>query len=139
MRVLAISLLVGLVLISCKNKSKIVGEWTTQNKYEDKGTLIFKEDGNFISINSSGKIDNMGFKTNNIKYEFNGSKKPNWLDFVFYDSENKEEIVRMRGIIEFMSDNTARIGFLTNKSDMIEMLSRPHNFEECDSKIISRK
>ncbi len=139
MRILFIALLSSVILVSCKTKSKLVGEWTTQDKYEDKGTLIFKEDGTFISINSDGKIDNMGFKTNNIKYEFNQSKSPNWLDFIFYDSENKEEIVRMRGIIEFMSNNTARIGLVTNKSDLIEMLSRPHNFEECDSKIISRK
>jgi len=139
MRNFVIAFLATTLIISCKSKSKIIGEWTTQEKYDSKSTLIFNKDGSFISINSEGKIDNMGFKTKNIKYEINESTKPNWLDFVFYDSANKEEIVRLRGIIEFMSDNTARIGFLTNKSDMVEMLSRPHDFEECDSKIISRK
>jgi hypothetical protein len=126
-------------LVGCKSKSKIIGEWTTQDKYSDKGTLIFKEDGTFISINGDGKIDNMGFKTNRIKYELNQSKNPNWLDFVFFNADTNEEIVRMRGIIEFLSDNTARIGFMANKSDLIEMLSRPKSFEECEEKIISKK
>ena len=137
-RLLAV-LLVVMLLYSCNGKNKIVGEWSAKGTYEANEMLIFKDDGTFLSVKGENGETSFGFKVGKAKFELNTSKSPNTIDYVFFDSDGKEEVVRLRGIVEFLGQNVARLGFNTNKRDLIEMMSRPKNFNDCDIKMISRK
>lgn len=130
-------LFAALFMISCSKNNKLVGEWKPEGDNE-KGSLIFNKNETFVGINEDGETDGMGFSSKNIKYKTDFSKTPAHLDLIILSNEN-EEMFRMRGIIEFLSDNTARIGFNTKKRDLIEMLSRPKSFADADSKVIRRR
>lgn len=129
--------LATLIFCACSNKNKIVGEWKTEGENE-KGSFIFNKDGTIVAIDEYGKTDDMGFKSKNIKYKTDFSKTPAHLDYVFFNDEN-EEVFRLRGIIELLSDNTIRIGFNTNKEGFMEVLSRPKSFTDADSRILRRR
>ncbi|HPH93244.1 MAG TPA: hypothetical protein PLZ68_20635 [Ferruginibacter sp.] len=127
------------LICSCGNKNKIVGEWTSTGQYEENEVLIFKEDGTMLAVRGKTGESTFPFKTGLVKYSLNTSTNPNQIDYIFYDQEGKEEIFKLKGIIEFLGETSARIGFNANKKELMDMLTRPKDFSSCDIKMLSKK
>ena len=131
-------IILAIAFSSCTNNNNLVGEWTSQDKYGVKETTIFKEDGSFIAIRDNKMVD-FNFKDKSFKYDVDESHSPHWLDVIVYDDENKEEIMRLKGIYEFLSKSTIRVYFSSEKADPTKILIRPKEFDKNDTEILTKK
>lgn len=86
------------------SNDKHIGEW----KGSEKSSLILDRNNHAILV-----FGNMVFGGENfmiqgkkpvIKYEIDYSKNPIWLDIVLYEEGNPSELLRLRGIVRFLTD-----------------------------------
>ena len=125
------------LLASCGKKDKLVGEWDSQEKYGDKSSWIFKEDGSVIVIKDGKEQNILGTeRKTSMKYSVDDSKNPKWFDIIINDDVNHEEVYRMKGIYDFLSDNTFKLCMPINKNDLP---MRPLEFVSENTVIFERK
>lgn len=135
--------------------SLIVGEWFGQNKKGEEMTWVFKEDKSFTIIKgnmvmkSTDLVEKMFMdtsvrpvhpalrgKTVTMVYETNLTPVPNHFDLVV--KANDEEVLRFKGLIEFLTDNKIRLYMaLDNTEDGMSV--RPSGFNDEDDIVYTRK
>ena len=98
-----------IVLFGClSSNNKHIGEWIGTDKSEI-GSLILNEGNSAVFVLDNQVLGGDGFEMNGIKsylkYEIDYSKEPIWLDLVLYEEGQKEEKVRLKGIIRFITEN----------------------------------
>lgn len=101
---------------------KHIGEW----KGTDKGktsSLILDENNHATLISENSVLGGEEFEIEGIKatmkYEIDYSKKPIWLDLVFYEQGKPKEKGRMKGIVRFITNNKIeyRLAFSGDRYD----------------------
>ena len=124
---LAISLfVVSIAFISFNGYSnaeeKHIGEWKGESMGEV-GSLVLDKTNNAVFFIGNEVMGGENFvfhgKRGNCKYEIDYSKNPIWLDIVVYEQDKTEEIVRLKGIVRFITDNKIeyRLSFDGNRFD----------------------
>lgn len=126
--------------VFCQNS--IVGEWETTVKNGQKATFLFKENGDFLLILGNTVIKNSDIENEVNKsinqesrivvfYEIKYDKNPNWIDIVYLDTKNNEEVIRTRSIVEFLTPTKIRLdfeNFITPGDSDIKDWLRPDDF-----------
>lgn len=123
---------------ACNKQPSIVGEWISEDNYGSKQTIIFKEDKSMIVIKNN-RVEDFDFEDKTLKYEVDNSKKPCWFDMIIYDDKNHEEIMRIKGLYEFLSENTFRLCINGGQRNLEESLQRPSSFEKRNTTIFTRR
>ena len=86
----------------------IVGEWAGTDKTEKTASFIFDKTHHLTMIMDGKVMSGVEHEENGkkvaIKYELDETKKPIWLDFVFYIDGVREDAKTAKGIIRFISD-----------------------------------
>ena len=131
-----------LVFAACSPDSKkqtIVGQWEGES-HGQKQTVIYNEDGSWTKIKGndvkmSSDIDDT---TKTLKYEVDYSKTPHAIDYVIFDKSNNEEVARLKGIFEFLSDKTMRFYMEEAKYNVEKALVRPKEFDESKTIVLTR-
>ena len=89
--------------------------------------IILKKDS-FALLKLDGKIfGDKDFIIDGVKaeckYEIDYSKKPIWLDIVFYEAETKFEFGRFKGIVKFLTNDKMifRVAFEGERKDKFDM------------------
>ena len=118
-----------ILMMNCSENSKnLVGEWKSEIRGYQTFDLVFKDSENLIYTAGievvGGKNYTIGGDKVDVKYEIDYSKKPIWLDIVFYEKDENKERVRVKYIIEFLTENKMLIA----GGDYPE--SRPKSFEK---------
>lgn len=128
----------SILLFACNKQPSLVGEWTSVDKHGKEEMTIFKEDKSMVIIKNN-KVKEFNFEDKSLKYEVDNSKTPNWFDMIVYDKKNNEEIMRVKGIYEFLSENTFRLCINGGKHDIEQALQRPSSFNEKNTTIFTKK
>jgi hypothetical protein len=104
-------LLIAVIFIfeSCSHPNeRHIGEWKNIDKDETTSLILDKSNHAILMVNNTvlgGKgFEIKGVKTE-VKYEIDYSKSPIWLDLVFYVQGEFQEKGRVKGIIQFITDN----------------------------------
>lgn len=137
MKKIILLLITALTISACSKQPEIIGEWTSEDEYGSKETIIFKEDKSMIVIKNN-RVEDFDFEDKTLKYEVDDSKTPCWFDMIIYDDKNHEEIMRIKGLYEFLSDNTFRLCINGGKRNLEESLQRPSSFEKRNTTIFTR-
>lgn len=127
-----------IVLFSCNKAPSITGEWISEDEYRSPETTIFKDDNTFIVIKDN-KVKEFDSENKSVTYELDDSHKPAWIDIIVTDKINKEEIMRIKGIYEFLSDNTIRMCINGGKYEVEKSLIRPSEFDKNNTHVLTRK
>lgn len=130
-------LCIGIALSGCGGGAgcNIVGEWEGEIKSKPT-TLIFNEDGSYITIKGNKVSSSSEEKDGkSAHWEVDCSKTPHYIDIVITDEDKQEEIARMKGLWEFLSENKVR--FYIAK-DMEKALVRPDAFDENKTVVLTR-
>lgn len=120
------------------NNSKIVGEWEIKSDYGEKESVIFKDDGTFISIKNN-KVQDFIMKDVILKYETRESKNPHQIDILIIDKEDKDVVMRIKGIYEFINDKTMRFFMNADSYNPEKLFIRPKSFSEGSSEKVWEK
>jgi hypothetical protein len=102
-------LLLSGILPSCHSKTeRHIGEWSGASTGDD-GSFVLREDHSAVLILGKHRIGGEVFKFHGtegvFKYEIDYTKDPVWLDFVVLEKGTNKELLRMKSIIRFISDN----------------------------------
>ena len=106
-------------------ETRHIGKWEGTDNTGKTAAIIFDKDG-YASLNMDGEV--LGGKRDTepiVKYEFDYSKKPIWLDLILCDISGKEK-ARMKSIVKFMADD--RMVWQTGD----DFTKRPAAFDESD-------
>ncbi|WP_298420371.1 hypothetical protein [uncultured Kordia sp.] len=105
-----------------------VGKWEGEDKGEI-GFLTLTEDG-YASFEINGQV--VGGRSYNIqgvnasmKYTVNNGMSPTGIDFIIIDSDSKEELGRLKGIIKMRSRNKMQMAMTFGGGS-----GRPTDFSE---------
>ena len=86
----------------------IVGEWKGSDKTGKSASFILDKTNHLTMIMDgkvmSGEEHEVNGKKVEIKYEVDETKKPIWLDFVFYIDGVRDDTKTAKGIIRFVTD-----------------------------------
>lgn len=87
----------------------IVGEWKGTDKTGKSASFILDKTNHLTMVMDGKVMSGLEHEVNGrkveIKYEFDESKKPIWLDFVFYFDGVRDDSKTAKGIIRFISDS----------------------------------
>lgn len=122
-----------IITIGCSNSSKNhIGEWESVIRGNGAMDLVFKNSENIIGTfgfetfgGENYVVDGVKYK---VKYEMDYSKKPIWLDIVYYKEENNEETGRIMYLIEFLTENKMRLASTNSPTER-----RPKTFEDTNN------
>lgn len=123
------------LLLSLQSNNKHLGEWEGDDG-SDVGYLILDEEG-YATLKADGQV--MGGKSAIVGgveaymlYEIDYESSPIEIDFIIHNLADDEEMGRLKGILEFIDDNTLKLalGFQG---------SRPENFGGSDAIVFTRK
>ncbi|CAN5133419.1 hypothetical protein BH09BAC5_BH09BAC5_27960 [soil metagenome] len=128
---------IALLFFSCSNHATLVGSWVNNDSYSEKKT-IFNQDGSLTVIKGNdvkgSTNEELGQK---LSWETDETKTPHWLTYVLVDTKSNETIMTIKGIYEFLDDNTVRICF-NSEYNKEKMLIRPTSFDEGETKVLKR-
>jgi hypothetical protein len=104
-----IVVLISVAILNCSSKNvRHIGEWKGTDKGKT-GSLIMDKTNHAIFVIDNQVLGGNDFVINGVKgeckYEIDYSKNPIWLDIVIYEKGKNEEKGRLKGIIEFITDN----------------------------------
>jgi hypothetical protein len=97
-----------ILIFGCSNSNqKHIGEWTGSDKVKT-GSLILYKGNSAVFVIGNQVLGGDNFEINGVKstlkYEIDYSKDPIWLDLVLYEEGQKQENVRLKGIIRFLTN-----------------------------------
>ena len=109
-------LILTIVIFGCSNSNqKHIGEWTCSDNTGETGSLILNKGNSAVFIVGNQVLGGDNFEINGVKatlkYEIDYSKDPIWLDLVIYEEGQKQETVRAKGIIRFLTNNKMEYRF----------------------------
>lgn len=85
---------------------EIIGEWIGIDKTGMKSTLILDKTNHATLVSNNqvlgeGERDGIKFE---CKYDFDYTKTPMWLDILLIHKESQKELLRIKGIVRFITD-----------------------------------
>ncbi len=137
-------LLFSLSLFSFSNPNeRHIGEWRGTDSKGNKGVLILGENQKFLF-----KMNNDSLKSDHVepdgrkvmlRYDIDYTRVPIWLDFVFYDKATNKEERRLKGIVQFVTDNKMmlRVNFSGKRDSVFDPEDSDHTImleKYCKSK-----
>ena len=94
-------------------EDKLIGKWEATDYLNNTSEFIFTEEKTAL-INIRGqRFGGTDFQINGkpveLKYRINDTKSPMWLDLIASEKESGTVLLKVKGIIEFISFNKAKI------------------------------
>ena len=106
-------------------ETRHLGKWEGTDNAGETASISFEKDGYVVLYRSGETLGDKRDREPLLKYEFDYSKTPIWLDFVIYDLQGKEH-GRMKSIVKFLADDKMVWRISENQSE------RPADFDEKD-------
>lgn len=128
-RVFGVVVLIGVVAAAmgavAAQDANYIGKWQGTDSSGGTATVIFGQDGSFTMFIDGTEVigDSADIK---VRYAFDLSKDPAWLDIIVYDADGKE-LGRMLSIVKFTDPDT----MLWRMYD--DHTVRPTEFDENDT------
>ncbi|MCI0486993.1 MAG: hypothetical protein L0229_10375 [Blastocatellia bacterium] len=108
-------------------EARHIGKWEGTDDSGKTASIRFDKEGYAILFMDGETIGGKKEGAPSVKYEFNHSKTPVWLDLIIYAPTGKE-IGRMRSIVKFLEADE----MLWRISD--DLSQRPTDFDEADKR-----
>ncbi len=125
---LFVAILLAMIMLACTDKqNSYVGEWKGSDENGKAIALIFDKGGYATLILGNevigGKMAKVGERTLSMKYSFDTTHSPAWLDLIVYNEADQKEFNRLKTIVRFIGDN--KLQFMANAW----RAERPSNFD----------
>jgi hypothetical protein len=105
------------ILQSCSNTNqRHIGEWKgIDNKVNQPVSLVLDKSNHAVFVEGNQVLGGKDFVINGVKaeckYEIDYSKSPIWLDLLIYEQGKTEAKTRIKGIVQFITDNKMQYRF----------------------------
>lgn len=98
------------MMLGCLNPNNgHIGEWKGVDDEGNEINLVLDKDGYTFLMQGNQVIGGKDFEVKGVRaecrYKIDYSKKPVWLDIVFYEQHKNKEKGRFKGIVRFITEN----------------------------------